>query len=314
MIFYAFNFLLLLTLESIYLFLANRYKIIDKPNERSSHTSPIIRGGGIVFIAGFLLFSFTNGIAYPWLLLGVILSGLISFVDDLKGAPNKLRIGVHVLSIGLLLYQSDLLLATWWILPLFIVLIGIINAYNFMDGINGITGFYSLAVLLPFLWVEDDALMKDFIWLSILSLVVFLFFNARKNARCFAGDIGSISMALMVMFVILERIIKTSEYILVFCILLYGIDSILTIVQRLYNGENIFEAHRKHLYQYLVNEYKLPHLWVSGAYGILQLVFNAWLLLMMPSMIAVITVVLVTGFGYIGLKVYLIKGLRLVNS
>lgn len=314
MIFYVFIFLLLLTLESIYLFLANRYKIVDKPNERSSHSSSIIRGGGIVFIAGFLLFSFTNDIAYSWLLLGVILSGLISFVDDLKGTPNKLRIGVHVISIGLLLYQSNLLLATWWILPLFIVLIGIMNAYNFMDGINGITGFYSLAVLIPFLWIEDDALMKDFIWITIISLLVFLFFNARKKARCFAGDIGSISMALMVMFVILQQIVKTDEYFLVFTILLYGIDSIFTIVQRLYNRENIFEAHRKHLYQYFVNEYKLPHLWVSGIYGILQLGFNSWLLLMMPSMIAVISVVLVTGFGYIGLKVYLIKGIRLINS
>jgi UDP-GlcNAc:undecaprenyl-phosphate GlcNAc-1-phosphate transferase len=290
-----------------YFRLAERYNIIDKPNERSSHKIPITRGGGIVFIVSFLIFSVFNNFPFPWLLLGVLVSGFISFVDDVKGVSNKLRIGVHLISMILFMYQANLYANIWLILPLFILFIGIINAYNFMDGINGITGFYSLSILLPILLLENSPIMEEFIVTIVLSVVVFLFFNARKKAICFAGDIGSISLALLVTFIIVEAIIKTENYNYIFTLLIYGIDSIFTIIQRLYNRENIFTAHRKHLYQYLANEFKIPHLWVSGAYGLLQIIFNFWLIIFDPSFVRIFLVTSILVSIYIILKRRLIQ-------
>jgi UDP-GlcNAc:undecaprenyl-phosphate GlcNAc-1-phosphate transferase len=193
---------------------------------------------------------------------------------------------------------------------LFIIYIGITNAYNFMDGINGITGFYSLSILVPLLYTESNDLMLQFLVYIIMAIIVFLYFNARIKARCFAGDIGSISMALIILFVVTEKIISTGQVYLIFTLLLYGLDSIFTIFQRLWNRENIFEAHRKHLYQYLVNEYKLPHLLVSGIYGILQLLFNFWILISHPPLIHIIITVLFFATVYVILKYYLINRLK----
>ncbi len=288
--------------------------IIDKPNQRSSHTVPIIRGGGIVFLFAVLVWEIQTGFEYPWLLASILLSGIISFVDDLKGLPNKLRFAAHLGSVGLLLYQTNLLQLTWWVLPLFILLIGIKNAYNFMDGINGITGFYSLAIFIPFWMIETDSVHKQYCLLVIISILVFLFFNARKKAKCFAGDIGSISMAIMVLFIVLSKIIETGRLELISVLFVYGIDSVFTIVQRLINNENIFEAHRKHLYQNLANEYKIGHLLVSAGYALVQLVFNIWLLQTEPSLTQVILVVLVFGLGYIVLKKHLLNKLDLIKA
>jgi UDP-N-acetylmuramyl pentapeptide phosphotransferase/UDP-N-acetylglucosamine-1-phosphate transferase len=211
------------------------------------------------------------------------------------------------LAIVLVLKECDLIQINWWVIPLFILLIGIVNAYNFMDGINGLTGFYSLAIFVPFWIFEEDYMLKEFMLISILSLIVFLFFNGRKKARCFAGDIGSISMALMVLFVLLKKILETGNYQFMFFLTVYGVDSILTLSQRLINGENIFEPHRKHLYQLLVNEYKLPHLIISGIYASVQLILNSWIINKKPSSFIVIIVVLVIGFIYLGIKYILIK-------
>jgi UDP-GlcNAc:undecaprenyl-phosphate GlcNAc-1-phosphate transferase len=297
-----------------YFKVAFKYNIIDKPNERSSHKIPIIRGGGIIFIISFLIFNLFNNFPYPWLFLSVMLSGFISFVDDVKGVSNKTRLGFHLISIILFIYQAHLYTNFWLILPLFILLIGIINAYNFMDGINGITGFYSLSILLPFLLIENSPLMQEFILAIIVSLVIFLYFNARKKAVCFAGDIGSISIALLVVYVIIEHIVKTGNYLYITALLIYGLDSIFTIIQRLYCGENIFEAHRKHLYQYLANEFEISHLWISVIYAILQLGFNIWLLLIKPPVLVVLFLIFILAMIYIILKIKLIQRMKLIKQ
>ena len=301
---------ILFLLELLYLKVADKYNIIDKPNERSSHKRLVIRGGGVVFVLGFVMWSVVNAFPYPYLLLGLMLSAAVSFIDDVRGLPNKLRFAVHVISVALLLQELDLLQATWWILPLFIVLIGIKNAYNFMDGINGITGFYSLAVLIPFYLTEPDAQLQSLILVIGISLAVFLFFNARTKALCFAGDIGSISMALLVLFVVLERINITGNFAYIFVLLLYGIDSIFTIVQRLWQRENIFAAHRKHFYQLLVNEYKFPHLPISILYGVLQLLFNVWVFYAEPSLALVCSAAVSIGLMYIAVKFKLLQKLK----
>ena len=304
---YLLIFLLLLILELTYIAIADKCNVFDKPNSRSSHSIATIRGGGIVFILGAFVFSFTNNFTYPLLMLALGLTGFISFWDDVKGLSRRLRFLSHVIAIFLLLWQCNLLQMGWWLLPLFILLIGILNAYNFMDGINGITGFYSLAILFPIFFDESDLMFQEFIAISLISIIVFLLFNARKNARCFAGDIGSISIALIIIFVLMHQILETGDFHFVFFLTIYGIDSILTISQRLVNGENIFESHRKHLYQILVNEYNIPHLIISVIYAFIQLIINSWLIVQKPSSFIVILVVIVIGFIYLGLKFYLIK-------
>ncbi len=235
------------------------------------------------------------------------MAALGRFIDGIKSIPSLTRFSVHVLSIGMLLFQLGLFQFSWWLLPLFILLIGIENAYNFMDGINGITGFYSLAIFIPIWFTEHDDLLKGFMGTVIISLLVFLFFNARNKAKCFAGDIGSISIALMLMFVLVNRIIETKNFSYILVLLFYGIDSSFTIVQRLLGGENIFNAHRKHLYQYLVNEFKIPHLLISFGYSGLQLFFNIWLMVFVPNLGFALGVSLFIGALYIVLKFHLVK-------
>lgn len=295
-----------LIILEIYFYLADKYQIIDKPNKRSSHSVVTIRGGGIVFIFGAIIFSLLFGFAYPFLIVALVITGVVSFWDDVQGVSRRIRFLSHLLAIALVLKECGLIQLNWWIFPLFILLIGIVNAYNFMDGINGLTGLYSLTIFVPFWILENDFLHKEFLLFSILSLVVFLFFNARKKARCFAGDIGSIGIALMVLFVLLHNILETGNFQFVFFLTIYGVDSILTISQRLINAENIFEPHRKHLYQILVNEYKLPHLLISGIYASIQLIINSWIIVQKPSNFIVIITVSGIGFIYIGLKYFLI--------
>jgi UDP-N-acetylmuramyl pentapeptide phosphotransferase/UDP-N-acetylglucosamine-1-phosphate transferase len=305
LVFVVLNFILL----NFYFYLADKYQIIDKPNERSSHSVITIRGGGIVFVFGSILFSAFNWFAYPFLLTAIVITGIVSFWDDVKGISRRIRFLSHLLAIVLVLKESNLLFLNWWIIPLVILLIGIVNAYNFMDGINGITGYYSLAIFIPFWIREENILLKEFMLVSIVSLVVFLYFNSRKKAKCFAGDIGSITMALMVLFVVLTKIEQTGRVELISVLFVYGIDSIFTIFQRLLDGENIFDPHRKHLYQYLVNEFKINHLVVSGAYALIQISFNFWLIFTEPNVFIVALTLFGFGLSYLAFKFYLIKKL-----
>jgi UDP-GlcNAc:undecaprenyl-phosphate GlcNAc-1-phosphate transferase len=307
MIKFILSFIGFFSFEYLYLKLANKYNIIDKPNSRSSHTRPIIRGGGIVFIISLIVWEVNTGFKFPWLFASILLSGIVSFVDDIKGLPSKVRFLAHFISVTLLLFQTNLLVLDWWLFPLFIVLIGIKNAYNFMDGINGITGFYSLAVFIPFWIIETNVVLKDYSTFAIISILVFLYFNARKNAICFAGDIGSISMAIMVLYLVLTKIVETGRLELICVLFIYGLDSIFTILQRIIKKENIFIAHRKHLYQILANEFKIRHLYVSFSYALIQFLFNLWLIIYPSSNILVFTVVTIFGITYVALKYQLLK-------
>ena len=181
-------------LELVYFKIADRFNIIDKPNERSSHKSVVLRGGGIIFLFGIWLYAAFNGLMYPWFITGVTAIGVISFIDDVCSIPNKYRLMVQFASMLLMFQQLDILnLQSWWILLLALIFcVGIINAYNFMDGINGITGGYSIAVLIPLIYLnqKNEFVSPELLYVMLLSLLVFCFFNYRKKAKCFAGDVG----------------------------------------------------------------------------------------------------------------------------
>ena len=176
-------------------------------------------------------------------------------------------------------YQWGLFsLSWWWIVIALIVCTGIINAYNFMDGINGITGGYSLVILAALAYVNKEVVPfveEDFIYTVICSVLVFCFFNFRKKAKCFAGDVGSVSIAFILLFLIGRLIIETGDFSWIVLLAVYGVDSVLTIVHRLMLHENIGLPHRKHLYQIMANELKIPHVIVSSTYMAVQAIIIA---------------------------------------
>ncbi len=273
---------ILMAAELLYFKIADRFNIIDRPNMRSSHTSITLRGGGVVFLFGAWGYAAFFGVTYPWFLTGLTLVGIVSFVDDVHSLPDSVRLVVQFAAMFLMFYQFGILnWNDWWIVCIaLIVCVGITNAYNFMDGINGITGAYSLAVMLPLLYLNESVGFIDMPFLVVitLSILVFLFFNFRKKAKCFAGDVGSISMAFIVVFALGLLMLQTRDFSYIVFLAVYGVDAVLTIVHRIMLHENLGEAHRKHAYQLMANELKVSHLKVSAGYMLVQLAVSAGLI------------------------------------
>jgi UDP-N-acetylmuramyl pentapeptide phosphotransferase/UDP-N-acetylglucosamine-1-phosphate transferase len=274
--------LLLIALYLIMLFyfkVADKYNIIDKPNHRSAHTEITLRGGGIIFWFSALIY-FVQQVHNSYLFfVGITVVSVISFWDDIQSLPNKVRITAHFIAISLLFYALNLFQAVplWGIIIGYIIAIGIINAYNFMDGINGITGLYTIIILFSIVYVNSNIInftTQNLIIYPILASVVFLFFNFRKKAKCFAGDVGSIAIAFWIIYLLLQLILKTNSFIWFLFLGVYGVDSIMTIIHRLYLKQNIFEAHRLHFYQVLSNDYKMDHRIVAILYAGIQAIVS----------------------------------------
>ncbi len=267
---------LLFLAELFYFKLADKCNIIDKPNERSSHTKVTLRGGGIIFYFGALVYFLTNHWEYPWFIVALTLITFISFVDDIRSTSQGLRLVFHFSAMALMYYQWGLFsLSWWWIIIALIVCTGIINVYNFMDGINGITGGYSLVVLVALAYINSE--ITTFVEPALIntvlcSVLVFCFFNFRKKAKCFAGDVGSVSIAFILLFLIGKLILTTGDFSWIILLSVYGVDSVLTIIHRLMLHENIGLPHRKHMYQLMANELKMPHVVVALIYMVAQAV------------------------------------------
>lgn len=283
--------ILLILCELGYFRVADKFNIIDKPNQRSSHTKVVLRGGGIIFLIGVWIWSAFSGFEYPWFVAAVTLAAGISFVDDIRSLPDALRLAVQFAAMGLMFYQLDMFHPNlWWVLIVAaIVCVGATNICNFMDGINGMTAGYSLAVLVPLLILNGRMgfVDKDLIGFTILAALVFSFFNfrPRNKAKCFAGDVGSVGIAFILLFCIGCLIMKTGDITWLSLLLLYGVDGCCTIVHRIMLHENLGEAHRKHAYQILSNELGLSHVCVSMVYMVLQLGISLVLIYVIPETI-----------------------------
>ena len=272
--YYLIVLVLLFLAELFYFYIADKYNIIDKPNERSSHTRITLRGRGIIFYFGVLAYFLTNHFEYPWFMLALTLITLISFIDDIRSTSQALRLVFHFSAMALMFYQWGLFSLPWWtILVALIICTGIINAYNFMDGINGITGGYSLIILGALAFINHSVVSfvePDLIYTMLCAVLVFNFFNFRKRAKCFAGDVGAVSIAFTILFLIGRLIIQTGDFSWIILLVVYGIDSVLTIVHRLMLHENIGLPHRKHMYQIMANELRMPHVVVALIYMMMQ--------------------------------------------
>ena len=305
-------FILAVLLLNGYFLFAIRYNIIDKPNERSSHSKNTIRGGGIIFPIIAVINELYSGLPNPWFIAGLIIIALVSFIDDVISLKAILRIIIQLIVLVLMFTELGLI-------PAYLILIvplglGFINGYNFMDGINGITGLYSLIGLLTMYYINnnivifiDDALLL----VIMISTIVFLFYNLRKKAKCFAGDVGSVSLAFMMFFLLLSLVIKTNDIIYLFFFSVYGIDITFTLIERVGLKQNVFEPHRMHLYQLLSNEYKIPHVYVSFTFAIIQLALNIGLIIsieylsVIMSYIIMVVTNIILSIVYIKIKNYL---------
>ena len=233
-----------------YLKIAPQYNIIDKPNERSSHTNPTIRGAGIVFpimFVSFILFFGHPGGSVD-LIMGVTLLGVVSFYDDFRNVPFGLRLFAQLIAVGLLFNELFVWLWPMWLIVSAGILVTAISLYV----------------------VKQDVALLG----VIAALVAFLFYNLRKNARCFSGDVGAVSLAFIFAYYILNFSMESENPIWVLLLSVYGIDAAITIVFRLIRNENILRGHRSHFYQFLANEKQIPHVWVTLIYGSIQTLFN----------------------------------------
>ena len=244
------------------------------------------------------------GFQYPWALAAVTLAAGVSFIDDIKSLPDGVRLVAQFAAMFMVFHQIGMLhWNMWWMVLLgLIVCVGATNIYNFMDGINGITAGYSLAVLLPLLclngmpglaghdilapWLETAPFVEpSLIVVVILSVLVFSWFNFRpKNrAKCFAGDVGSVGIAFILLFLIGCLIMKTRDITWLTFLLVYGIDGCCTIVHRIMLHEHLGQAHRKHAYQIMANELGMSHVTVSLIYMALQLAISLVMVYLIPD-------------------------------
>ncbi|MQO10034.1 glycosyltransferase family 4 protein [Prevotella copri] len=292
MVTYIIIFVLLFIAELVYFRIADKCNIIDKPNERSSHSSIVLRGGGIIFLIVAWVWSGFFGFPYPWFLAGLTLIAGVSFVDDIRSLPDSVRLVAQFASAALAFFQLDILhWSMWWVVILaLIVYVGATNVINFMDGINGITAGYSLAVLVPLALVNmnEEYMAQSLVISTILASLVFCIFNFRPKgkAKCFAGDVGSIGIAFIMLFLLGNVIIKTQDVTWLIFLLVYGVDGCLTIVHRIMLHENLGEAHRKHAYQLMANELKIGHVKVSSLYMAMQLVISLGFIYLCPDNVA----------------------------
>lgn len=267
----------------IYLKMAEKWSIIDQPNSRSSHEYITKRGGGVIYLFGMIVYIICSKFNMSNIIICGLFLGLMGFIDDVKNLDFKIKLVLQSLTIGLFLTTDYYVGLEWYLLILmFFFILSSINILNFMDGINGMTILYSLTFLISFYIINTHFIVftdSNFLLIIILSNLIIGFFNVRKRAICFLGDVGAISMGFIYAILTIMLMVKTNSLSPLILFLIYFLDSGWTILQRLFAKENIFQPHRKHLYQLLVNEYKLSHLLVSIIYFLIQSIVNIiWLM------------------------------------
>lgn len=285
----------LLASELLYFIIADKCNIIDKPNERSSHSTIVLRGGGVIFTLSMIAWAVLmvaqgdSIMPYSPFLCGLILVAGISFVDDIHSLPDSLRMVVQIIAYLLMFWSMGIMQwSMWWVVPIALFFcVGATNIINFMDGINGITAAYSLSMLLPILLLNRGLsfIEESYLIVAIIGILVFSIFNFRPKgkAKCFAGDVGSIGIAFIILFALGRLMLVTQDVTYIVFFLIYGIDGSMTIFHRIMLHENLGQAHRKHAYQLLANELKMSHVVVSLLYMGMQLVVSLGFIYLCPN-------------------------------
>lgn len=292
LIFVVVTLALLIAVEMLYIPVARRRGWTTRNNERLDGHPVTVIGGGIIFYIGMVLWSLGMSAVYgeyapgAYFLIGLTMLAATSFADDLLCLPVWLRLVVQFVAVGFMCFSFPILDISPWLLVVYLFIVaGFVNGYNFMDGINGMTAAYSTVVLGMFLYINQTALhfgSGSMMAVALGSALIFGFFNFRRHALAFAGDVGSISMGFIVSLLMTEYILVSGQLSALGMVAVYITDITLTILRRLIEGENIFRAHRKHIYERLHFVWGVRQLYISGIYSALQLFISVvWLL--MPS-------------------------------
>lgn len=310
----------LLCLESLYFKMADKFNIIDKPNERSSHSSVVLRGGGVIFCLSMVAWAVMMAVQGEWqtlmgympFLCGLLLVATVSFWDDVRSLPDSVRLVAQFVAMALMFWSIGIMhWDMWWIVALaLIVCVGATNVINFMDGINGITAGYALAVLVPLALVNENCFVEpSFLWVAIVGVLVFSLFNFRPKgkAKCFAGDVGSISIAFIMLFAIGRLVVATQDVTYLIFLLVYGVDGCLTICHRILLHENLGQAHRKHAYQLMANELRIGHVKVTLLYMALQLAVSLGFIYLCPQSVLAHWVYLLVAAAVLAVAYVLFK-------
>lgn len=293
--------LVLLVFEIAYIVIARKLGIVDRPHHQSSHTGIVVRGGGLIFYVSYLIWFFFFGMQFPMIFIGLSILALISFVDDIHSISPKIRLVCQFVAFIIMLYETyvfDLPLQP--LLLLSIVCVGAVNIYNFMDGINGMTGGYSLVIILALLYVNEyqvHFIDRDLLVIICFAVLVFCFFNFRKHAKCFAGDVGSLSIGYIVLFLLLKLIFATGQSAWMAFLVVYAVDGGLTILHRVMLKENLMKPHKKHVFQIMANELGMPQLMVSAIYMGIQSICCVWFI-MFPVNATLIIQFIILSFLY----------------
>ncbi len=280
---------LLFVAELLYFRVADRCGIKDVPNARSSHNTVVLRGGGVIFLVAGWIWSAWYGFAYPWFLAGLTIVSVVSFADDVRSLPNSVRLFAQFAAAAMASWQLGILRwDIWWVAPLaLVVYAGVTNVANFMDGINGITAANALAVLVPFAVVNAGGayVAQSLVATALLAVLVFGYFNFRPKgrAKCFAGDVGSVGVAFILLFLLGSVIVRTGDVTWLIFLLVYGVDGCLTILHRVWLRENLGTPHRKHAYQVMANELGIGHVKISLLYMALQLAVSFGFVYLCPA-------------------------------
>ena len=294
---------LLFAAELLYFRVADHFNIIDKPNERSSHTNIVLRGGGIIFTISMIVWAVMMIVqgkdVSPYLpfLGGLLLIAGVSFVDDIHSLPDSVRLVAQCVAMALMARSLGVLhWELWWVALIgAVVFVGASNIVNFMDGINGITACYSLGVLVPLALLNGRPSPVDlagvgfidqsFLMVAVLGVLVFAYFNCRPRGKvkCFAGDVGAVGIAFIMLFALGRLMVKTGDVTWLVFLVVYGVDGCCTIMHRIMLQESLGTAHRKHLYQLLANELHRGHVYVSLNYMTVQLVISLVMIYVIPN-------------------------------
>ncbi|MDR1761111.1 MAG: hypothetical protein LBR55_01530 [Bacteroidales bacterium] len=302
--------------------LASKFGIVDNPTHRSSHVRRTVTGGGLVFVAAILLYLFSKDTLMPYYLAGLTILAVVSYADDIRAISVYPRFVIQVVAATLLLSQIELNIPlNFDELPYFhwtysvvmvVVIVGIFNLFNFMDGINGMLGITGFVLFFTLLLVNNAVpdrhfIDNDYLIYVLLALGVFLFYNLRKQAHCFAGDVGAIVLAFISIYAVAMLIAETENFIYIFLFAPYAIEAGYTIIQRIFLRQNIFQPHRIHLFQLLCNELRFSHTKISIVYGICQMLINVCIILVNVLHFSLMAQLLTIGAVYAllsGLYIY----------
>lgn len=293
---------------------AGRLGLLDCPNERSSHCTPTPRGGGVGIFAAFLLSAVFAGMPMTfWLPLSAV--SILAFLGDRIYLSPKLRLYAQLFLMAFLVvgtghWPSNPLWYLPWVLFWAIFIVGTANFYNFMDGINGIsgiTGIIGFGLLGGYFFLNDGQSLLSTIAICIsLSCLGFLPLNMPK-AKVFMGDIGSILLgSVFASLVFLASKTALDFLCMVSFLFTFYADELTTMFVRLRDGENLTQAHRRHIYQLLANEKGVPQWKVSMGFGFLQLAVGVGAMVLKPyGILAVLTTLLLGFIAFASVSFYL---------